>query len=102
MSKRTIIAIFIAFTLTFCATAFWSAETTHKEGDTDTNIIESNGAEAGKTKEKKKGGNKVAGLFKAPFKAIGKLFGRGKDDNKLQRLSEKDVEKFEAAGVERV
>ena len=102
MSKRTIIAIFIAFTLTFCATAFWSAaETNHREGDTDTNIIEANGAEAGKTKEKK-GGNRVAGIFKAPFKAIGKLFGKGKDDNKLQRLSEKDVEKFEAAGVSRV
>ena len=104
MSKRTIIAIFIAFTLTFCATAFWSAaETNHREGDTDTNIIEANGAEAGKAKEeKKKGGNRVAGLFKAPFKAIGKLFGKGKDENKLQRLTEKDVEKFEAAGVARV
>ncbi len=37
-------------------------------------------------------------IFKSPFKAVSKLFGRGKkDDNKLHRLTEKDVEKFESA-----
>ncbi len=43
-------------------------------------------------------------VIKAPFKAIGKLFGRGgkKDDNKLHRLSEKDVKKFETAQVTRI
>lgn len=41
--------------------------------------------------------------LKAPFKAIGRLFGRGKkDDNKLHRLSEKDGKKFESAPVTRV
>jgi tetratricopeptide (TPR) repeat protein len=42
-------------------------------------------------------------VLKAPFKAIGRLFGRGnKDDNKLHRLSEKDVQKFESAQVSRI
>jgi hypothetical protein len=30
-------------------------------------------------------------VISAPFKAIGKLFGAGKNDNKPRRLSEKDV-----------
>lgn len=101
MRKRTLIAFLIAFTLTFGVTALWSAaETNVREGDTDTNIIEQNGAEAGKVKEKKKS-NAVISALKAPFKALGKLFGKGNDD-RLQRLTEKDVEKFEATGVARV
>ena len=102
MKKRTIIAILIAFTLTFGITALWnSAETNVREGDTDTNIIEQNGAEAGKIKDKKKG-NAVVSALKAPFKAIGRLFGKGKDDDRLQRMTEKDLEKFETTGVARV
>lgn len=102
MRKRTIIAFLLAFTLTFGITALWNAaETNVREGDTDTNIIEQNGAEAGKIKEKKKS-NAVISALKAPFKALGKLFGKGGDDGKLQRLTEKDVEKFETTGVARV
>jgi tetratricopeptide (TPR) repeat protein len=42
-------------------------------------------------------------VLKAPFKAIGRLFGAGKkDDDKLQRLSRKDVKKFESVGTARV
>jgi Flp pilus assembly protein TadD len=47
--------------------------------------------------------NKFLRALKAPFKAIGRLFNRHKnDDNKLHRLSEKDVKKFESAQVLRV
>lgn len=102
MRKRTLIAIAIAFTLTFGMTALWTAETDNREGDVDANIIDSNGAPTGRSKENKKGGNRVAGLFKAPFRAIGRLFGRGRDDGKPQRLTEKDVAKFESAGLTRV
>src|SRR6476659_765997 len=43
-------------------------------------------------------GNSFMRALKAPFKAIGRLFGRGKkDQNKLQRISEKDIKKFESA-----
>jgi Flp pilus assembly protein TadD len=38
--------------------------------------------------------------LKAPFKAIGRLFGAGrKTRTKLQRLSRKDVKKFESVGA---
>ena len=42
-------------------------------------------------------GNGFLGALKAPFKAIGRLFGRGKKDNgKLERISEKDIKRFES------
>jgi Tfp pilus assembly protein PilF len=45
-----------------------------------------------------KGHNGVVKVLTLPFRAIGKIFGVGrKDDNKLHRLSEKDVKKFETA-----
>lgn len=49
-------------------------------------------------------GNRFVKVLAAPFKAIGRLFGRGgkKDDNKLHRLSEKDVKKFESSATTKV
>ena len=54
--------------------------------------------------ETKKNGNRFVKVITAPFKAIGRLFGRGskKDDNKFHRLSEKDVKKFESSKMARV
>jgi Flp pilus assembly protein TadD len=101
MNKRTLIAILIAFVLTITATAMWSATTTEREGDPDVNVIEDSGSDAGNVKEQKKGGNKVVKVLTAPFKAIGRLFGRG-DDHKLRRTTEKDAEKFASVGMERV
>ena len=50
-----------------------------------------------------KGDNTFVKVLKAPFKAIGRLFGAGKkDDDKLQRLSRKDVKKFESVGAAKV
>lgn len=53
---------------------------------------------------KHKNENGFVRVLKAPFKALGKLFGRGKNknDGKLHRLTEKDVERFESAKVTRV
>ncbi len=101
MNKRTLLAILIAFVLSIGATAMWSATTTEREGDTDANAIEDSGSLAGNVKEQKKGGNKVVNVLAATFKAIGRLFGHG-DDHKLRRMTEKDAEKFESVGVERV
>ena len=108
MSKRRLIAILIAFILTIGATAMWSAATSEREGDADVNAIEDSGSLAGDSAEsgevqpqKKKGGNKVARIFAAPFKAFGKLFNR-KDDNKLQRMTEKDAEGFKSVAVAKV
>jgi len=49
------------------------------------------------------GDNAFVRVLKAPFKAVGRLFGLGgkKDDNKLERLSKKDVKKFESVGTTR-
>jgi len=100
MNKRRIIAVLIALVITIAATAMWSASTIQREGDPDAIVLEDSGAEVGV--QPKKGGNKVVRVIAAPFKALGRLFGRGDDENKLHRLSEKDVEKFESAGVTRV
>lgn len=102
MNKRRVIAIAIAFILTLAATAMWSATTTEREGDPDVNVIEDSGSDAGNVKEQKKGGgNKVVKVLTAPFKALGKLFGRG-NDHKLRRTTEDDADKFASVGVERV
>lgn len=101
MSKRRLLAIFIAFVVTVAASAMWSASTIEREGDADANAIEDSGSAAGNSSEHKKGGNKVVKIFAAPFKAFGRLFSH-KDDNKLQRMTEKDAEKFESVGVSRV
>lgn len=103
MHKRRLVAIAIALMLTLVTTAMWSASTIVREGDSDANFLEDNGSSVGAedapVTEKKKG-NKVARFFTAPFRALGKLF--GKNDNKLQRMSEKDADKFESVGVMRV
>lgn len=101
MSKRRLLALLIAFVLSIAATAMWSASTIELEGDPDANVMEDSGSSAGAAIDKKKGGNKVARIFAAPFRAFGKLFNR-KDDNKLQRMTEEDAEKFESVGVARV
>ncbi|HEY0366239.1 MAG TPA: tetratricopeptide repeat protein, partial [Pyrinomonadaceae bacterium] len=51
---------------------------------------------------KKKGGNKVGKVLAAPFKMFGRLFGGGDDTNKIHRMTEKDAERFETAGVTRI
>jgi Tfp pilus assembly protein PilF len=101
MRNRKLLAILMALAITTFGTAMWSASTIEREGDADANVIEDSGSSAGGPTEKKKDGNKVARIFAAPFKAFGKLF-RNNDDNKVQRMTEKDAESFESVGVARV
>jgi Tfp pilus assembly protein PilF len=101
MSKRRLLAILIAVALTVAVSAMWSASTIEREGDADANAIEDSGSSAGNANEHKKSGNKVVKILAAPFKAFGRLFGH-KDDNKLQRMTEKDADKFQSVGVSRV
>ena len=50
-----------------------------------------------------KGDNTFVRVLKAPIKAIGRIFGLGKkDDNKIERLSQKDVKKFESVGAAKI
>lgn len=99
MRRRRLLAILIAITVTLGASALWTASTIEREGDPDANAIEDSGSTAGAAVEKK-GGNKVARILAAPFKAFGKLFGH--NNNKIQRMTEKDAENFESVGVSRV
>src|SRR5215212_470657 len=101
MNKRRIFAVLIAFVLTIAATAMWSASTIQREGDPDAIVLEDSGSEAGVDQPKKKGGNKVVKVLTAPFKAFGRLF-RGDDTNKIHRMTEKDAERFESAGITRI
>ena len=102
MNKRRILAVLIAFVLTVAATAMWSASTIQREGDPDAIVLEDSGAEAGNAEQPKKKGNKVVKVLAAPFKMFGRLFGGGDDTNKVHRMTEKDAERFESAGVTRI
>jgi Flp pilus assembly protein TadD len=100
MNKRRIIAILIALVVTVAATGMWSASTIQREGDPDAIVLEDSGSEVGV--QPKKGGNKLVKVIAAPFKAFGRLFGRGDDENKIHRMTEKDAEKFASVGVTRI
>ena len=102
MSKRRILAVLIALVLTLGATAMWTASTDVREGDPDAIVLEDSGTEAGTTVEPKKKGNKVVKVLTAPFKAFGRLFGGGNNENKIERMTEKDAERFESVAVTRV
>lgn len=99
MNKRRIIAILIAFIITIAGTAMWSAATVSRDGDPDANVLEDSGSEAGPQLKEDKG-NRIVKALAAPFKAFGSLFKH--DKNKLQRMSEKDADRFESVGVTRV
>jgi Flp pilus assembly protein TadD len=102
MNARRIIIIFVAFALFVSAGALWDASGDEREGDTAANVVASTGAEAGSdaAKPKKKGGL-FGKILKAPFKAVGKIFGGG-DGGRFTRMTEKDAERFESVGVLRV
>lgn len=103
MKKRRIFAVLIAFVLTIAATAMWSASTIERDGDPDAIVLEDSGTEAGATTgEQKKKGNKVVKVLAAPFKAFGRLFGGGNKENKIERMTEKDAQRFESVGVTRI
>lgn len=100
--KRTLLVLFLAASLVFGVSGLRSAQTivlTDKEVAT---LNQADGlTEVGANSSGR--GNSLLRVLKAPFKAIGRLFGRGKrDDNKLHRLSQKDVKHFESAKLTRV
>ena len=99
MSKRRLIAALIAFVLTIAVSGMWSAATIEREGDPDANAIEDSGSlPAWPTRRRGQQDRESAGC---PLKAFGRLFGHN-GDRKIERMSEKDVEKFASVGVSRV
>jgi len=99
MRKRRLIAALIAFVITIAVSGMWSAATIERDGDPDANAIEDSGSMAGTAT--KKGGNKITKVLAAPFKLVGRLFGHN-GDRKIERMTEKDAEKFASVGVSRV
>ena len=105
MRSRTIIAIFLAFFITVGFTALWSAEGDEQEGDVATNVVSgTTDGPAGVNVEQpvKKKGSRWGRIFKAPFKAVAKVFNRDGDGRKVERMTEDDARRFESAGVMRV
>lgn len=78
----------------------------HSSGMTEAEMAIVNDAAKNEDGETKKNdGNRFVRVITYPFKAIGRMFGRGgdkKDDNKFHRLSEKDVKKFDSSKFSRV
>jgi Flp pilus assembly protein TadD len=104
MNTRRVIIIFSAFALLVSATALWDAQGDERDGDTATNVVAASGAEAGSDAQapKKKGGGLFGKILKAPFRAVGRLFGKDGGDGRVARMTERDAEHFESAGVMRV
>ena len=101
MFTRRVVTLLAALALALSAAAIWGVEGDGRDGDTDTNVVASSGAEAGaQTSAPKKKGGGFFKIFKAPFKAVAHLF--GKDDSKIARMSERDAARFESAPVVRV
>ena len=103
MLKRLTIVTVLTLTLVFAFAPYRQAVFSSVLTDAEIAVMsETNATED--TQAKGDGGNRFVKVITAPFKAIGRLFGRGgkKDDNKLHRLSEKDVKKFESTKMARV
>jgi Flp pilus assembly protein TadD len=102
MYKRLAVVLVLTLTLVLGLTPHRHAVFSNVLSDAEIAVL--NEQDAMQDVETKKDGNRFVKVITAPFKAIGRLFGRGarKDDNKLHRLSEKDVKKFESAGTARV
>src|SRR5919202_275043 len=101
MFTRRVVMLLAALVLALSAAPTWGVEGDGRDGDTDTNVVATSGAQAGaQTGAPKKKGGGFFKIFKAPFKAVAHLF--GKDDPKLARMTEKDAARFESAPVVRV
>lgn len=112
MRHRTLKATVAAFALVLFVSAFWTATTNEIEGDESANVVAAteggeaakvgtaeDGAAAEAEPKKKKGG--WGRIFKAPFKAVGKLF-KGGDDGRVRRMNESDAARFESTPAMRV
>lgn len=107
MRKWTIAAVLAVLVVTIGIAAFWRAETTERGGDGAANVISAGGTPVGGMWSSRQSESRFAKVFKAPFRAVravgNKLLGRNKDKEivLLERINEKDANKFERADVAR-
>lgn len=100
MLKRTSIILSLTVAL---IVAVEPLQTVHGVLLSETDIVTFNVANAVAIRDDKSesSGNSFVRALGAPFKAIGRLFGRRKkNENKLQRITEKDIKKFKSAPAE--
>ena len=108
MFKRIAIVLVLTLTLVLGFAPYRQAVFSNVLSEAEIAVLNETAAtEAAATEDmqtKQGDGNRFVKVITAPFRAIGRLFGRGgkKDDNKLHRLSEKDVKKFETSKMTRV
>ena len=103
MLKRIAVVLVLTLTLVLGLAPHRQAVFSNVLSDAEIAVLNSTAATDDDTQIKQEGGNRFVKVLTAPFKAIGRLFGRGKkDDNKLHRLSEKDVKKFETAKTTKI
>lgn len=95
MLKRTLIVLSMTIAM---IVALQPLQTVHGIIMTEAEWLMMNSAPAANGQTEEDRGNGFVRALKAPFKAIGRLFGGGKKDkNKVERISAKDVKKFESA-----
>ena len=104
MLKRILIVLAISLSLVVAAVPMRTVKailmTPDEVAMLDANSLDDS-SDSAVTKKKKENG--FARAVKAPFKAIGRLFGIGrKDNNRISRMREGDAKKFESVGLTRV
>ena len=103
MLKRITVVLVLTLAFVFSIAPYRQAVFSSALTEAELAVINDAAAANEDTQPKDDGGNRFVKVLAAPFKAIGRLFGHGKkDDNKLHRLSEKDVKKFESSKMTRV
>jgi len=102
MLKRTLVVLSLTMAIVFASEPL---QAVHGIIMTDAEWLAMDRTDAAAASDQKSEGrgNAFVRALKAPFKAIGRLFGRKKkDDNQLSRISEKDAKRFESVpGVQR-
>lgn len=106
MLKRLLIVVPLTFALTVAAQPVQPVLSVLM---TDAEIASLNAIDASTRKAaasesdtRKAGGNSFVRALKAPFKALGRLFGGKKKENRLERITEKDIKTFESTRAEPV
>src|SRR5687767_15758281 len=98
MLKRTLIIISLTVAV---VVAMQPLQTVHGILPTDAESTALNATDVSVGQTPKQSGNGFLRALKAPFKALSRLFGRGKN-NKLQRISDKDIRRFESVAAGQV
>ena len=100
MLKRTLIMLSMAIAI---VVALQPLRTVHGIVMTDAErLMVASADSAGSNDQKLQNGNGLVRALTSPFKALGRLFGKGKKSNKLERISEKDSKKFESVPASQV